>query len=50
MLEAGTVAINSFFMPAIDTPFGGYKQSGTGREGGRNGLLAYLETKTIHIK
>jgi len=28
-------------------PFGGYKQSGIGREGGSQGLMAYLETKTI---
>jgi aldehyde dehydrogenase (NAD+) len=49
-LEAGSVAINSFFLPAIDTPFGGAKESGIGREGGRNGILPYLETKTIHIK
>lgn len=27
--------------------FGGFKQSGIGREGGREGLLPYLETKTV---
>jgi len=30
-------------------PFGGYKQSGVGREGGVDGLLAYLETKTMYL-
>ncbi|MEI9851574.1 MAG: aldehyde dehydrogenase [Sphingomonas sp.] len=30
-------------------PFGGYKQSGIGREGGSQGLMAYLETKTIML-
>jgi phenylacetaldehyde dehydrogenase len=33
----------------IDTalPFGGYKESGLGREQGRQGMEAYLETKTV---
>ena len=30
------------------TPFGGYKQSGNGREGGVMGLEDYLETKSLH--
>ncbi len=30
-------------------PFGGYKQSGVGREGGVDGLMAYLETKTMYL-
>ncbi|MFM2099611.1 MAG: hypothetical protein RLZZ366_1150, partial [Pseudomonadota bacterium] len=36
----------------IDTalPFGGYKESGMGREQGRAGLEAYLETKTVIIQ
>jgi acyl-CoA reductase-like NAD-dependent aldehyde dehydrogenase len=31
----------------INAAFGGFKQSGIGREGGREGLLPYLETKTV---
>jgi acyl-CoA reductase-like NAD-dependent aldehyde dehydrogenase len=31
-------------------PFGGYKQSGIGREGGPQGLMHYLETKTIFLE
>jgi acyl-CoA reductase-like NAD-dependent aldehyde dehydrogenase len=33
-----------------DMPFGGFKQSGIGREGGVDGLLAYLEKKTLYIE
>jgi len=42
-LKAGVVWANTFnrFDPA--SPFGGYKESGYGREGGRHGLTAYLE-------
>ncbi len=44
-LEAGVVWGNSYneFDPA--SPFGGYKESGFGREGGRHGLLPYLEVE-----
>jgi phenylacetaldehyde dehydrogenase len=31
-------------------PFGGYKESGIGREQGRQGIEAYLETKTVIIQ
>ncbi len=46
-LRAGAVHING---GAINygTPFGGYLQSGNGREGGMMGLEDYLETKTLH--
>ena len=39
-----------FHSDVFQTPFGGFKQSGTGRELGPEGALAYLETKTITIK
>ncbi|CAK1355356.1 unnamed protein product [Cercospora beticola] len=48
-LEAGTVGINSAFNTSPQTPFGGYKQSGYGRESGPEGLKEYLQPKTIHI-
>jgi acyl-CoA reductase-like NAD-dependent aldehyde dehydrogenase len=43
-LRAGVVWANTFnkFDPA--SPFGGYKESGYGREGGRHGLAAYLQS------
>lgn len=45
-VRTGTVSQNA---PRIDfsIAFGGFKQSGVGREGGQEGLLPYLETKTI---
>jgi acyl-CoA reductase-like NAD-dependent aldehyde dehydrogenase len=48
-LQAGTVWINTYnlFDPAV--PFGGYKQSGFGRELGREGLDGYLQTKAVWV-
>jgi len=48
-IEAGTVGINSAFRTSTQTPFGGVKQSGIGREGGEEGIRHYLQAKTIHI-
>lgn len=45
-LRSGTVAINGA-LADYDAPFGGYKQSGNGREQGPIGLQEYLETKVI---
>ncbi|MGV9797350.1 aldehyde dehydrogenase [Mycobacterium sp. NPDC003449] len=45
-LRSGTVGHNGF-KPDFGIAFGGYKQSGIGREGGREGLASYLETKTV---
>jgi aldehyde dehydrogenase (NAD+) len=49
-LKAGTVWVNCYNVVDIAAPFGGYKQSGLGRELGEQGLDAYLETKTVTIK
>ena len=46
-LRAGAVHINGAAVE-YGTPFGGYKQSGNGREGGVMGLEDYLETKSLH--
>ena len=46
-LRAGAVHINGGEFN-YGSPFGGYKQSGNGREGGEMGLEDYLETKTLH--
>lgn len=46
-LRAGSVHLNGAGVE-YGTPFGGYKQSGNGREGGNIGLEDYLETKSLH--
>lgn len=46
---AGSVSINRPVVPDDRVPMGGTKQSGYGRECGKEGIMAYLETKTISI-
>ena len=46
-LKAGTVYVNCYNVIQATTPFGGYKDSGIGRELGEAGLNNYLESKTI---
>ena len=46
-LKAGTVTINTGMVTGPNLPFGGFKQSGWGREGGAEGIDAYLESKTV---
>lgn len=48
-LEAGTVSINTVHATSPQTPFGGFKQSGYGRESGVEGIKNYLQAKTIHV-
>ncbi len=48
-IRAGTVGVNGGSWFAPDAPFGGYKQSGIGREMGVAGMTEFLETKTIAI-
>jgi aldehyde dehydrogenase (NAD+) len=45
-LQAGRVAVNGF-VDEPNAPFGGFKQSGIGREFGKYGLEAYLEPKAV---
>ncbi len=46
-IEAGTVSVNTPAVIGIEMPFGGYKQSGYGRELGVEGLDAYLQHKSV---
>jgi aldehyde dehydrogenase (NAD+) len=48
-LRSGTVGHNSF-RTDFSIAFGGFKQSGLGREGGTEGLLPFLETKTVILE
>ncbi|ORV88589.1 aldehyde dehydrogenase family protein [Mycolicibacterium iranicum] len=46
-LQAGALAVNSYSSVRITTPFGGFKQSGLGRELGPDALAAYTEVKNV---
>lgn len=46
-IESGMVGVNRGMVSDPAAPFGGWKQSGIGREGAHDGLLEYLETKYI---
>jgi aldehyde dehydrogenase (NAD+) len=48
-IQAGTVWVNDHHLLNAKYPFGGYKQSGNGREHGMLGLLEYTEAKHVHV-
>ncbi|KAF2096973.1 succinate-semialdehyde dehydrogenase [Rhizodiscina lignyota] len=48
-LEVGMVGVNSGILSAAESPFGGVKESGFGREGGREGIEEYVFTKSVVI-
>ncbi len=48
-LEAGTVWINMYRAMAPQSPFGGYKESGIGRQNGSEAILEYVQTKSVWI-
>ena len=49
-LRTGTVYVNCYNVIDVNTPFGGFKDSGIGREQGEPALQNYLESKTVIIK
>ncbi|KAF1315785.1 Aldehyde dehydrogenase, partial [Globisporangium splendens] len=49
-IRTGTVYVNCYNVFDANTPFGGFKDSGIGRENGEHGLHGYLENKTVIIK
>ena len=48
-LETGMLGLNAGIVSNAGAPFGGVKQSGTGREGGNEGIAEYLETKYVAV-
>ncbi len=49
-MRAGTVWVNCYNVFDAALPFGGYKESGWGREMGHNAIDAYTETKSVCMK
>lgn len=49
-LEAGQIFVNEYFAGGVETPFGGYKQSGYGREKGIEAMHHYTQTKCVTIR
>ena len=48
-IEAGTVYINNYFNAATQSPVGGFKQSGYGRENGIEGMRCFMQTKSVWL-
>jgi len=49
-LKAGQVYVNEWFAGGVETPFGGIKKSGYGREKGRDALWNYVASKNVGIR
>ena len=48
-IQAGTVWVNTYRAVSYLSPFGGYKDSGLGRESGQEGIREYLQVKSVWI-
>ena len=48
-IQAGTIWINAYGSLSAEAPFGGYKQSGFGRELGRHGIDLYTQVKSVWV-
>jgi aldehyde dehydrogenase (NAD+) len=49
-IRAGTVWINAYRVVSFLTPFGGFKESGLGRENGMDSIREYTETKSVYVE
>lgn len=50
LLEAGQIYVNEYFAGGVETPLGGYKLSGYGREKGMEALYSYTHLKCVTVK
>lgn len=50
LLQAGVCWINTYNITPVELPFGGYKQSGIGRENGIEAIEHYTQTKTVYVE
>ena len=50
LLQAGQVFVNEHYAGGVETPFGGFKKSGIGREKGVDALLHYTQVKCVTVK
>jgi acyl-CoA reductase-like NAD-dependent aldehyde dehydrogenase len=48
-IQAGTVWVNTYRAVSYMSPFGGYKDSGVGRENGMDAIREYLQVKSVWI-
>ena len=49
-LMGSQIFVNEWYIGGVETPFGGYRKSGYGREKGREALMNYVQTKNIGIR
>ncbi|CEG48860.1 betaine aldehyde dehydrogenase [Plasmopara halstedii] len=49
-LQAGTTWINNYNLSPVETPWGGYKQSGVGRENGLAGIESWTQLKSVYVE
>ena len=49
-LQAGTTWINNYNLAPVETPWGGYKQSGVGRENGPAGVDSWTQMKSVYVE
>ena len=49
-LQAGTTWINNYNLAPVETPWGGYKKSGLGRENGMAGVESWTQLKSVYVE